>query len=115
MKRLIFAGIMAILFFVLTNFVYCNLGAEAFGHEVVFRFSIPYFATFQSSPIPLGFMLLIAFSAGMVAIALLEALPSFYKSLELRSKNKKIRQLERELSVARQLSNTKDLSSDSPR
>ena len=36
-------------------------------------------------------------------VALLEALPSFFKTLEIRSKNKKIRQLERELSVVRGL------------
>jgi hypothetical protein len=39
----------------------------------------------------------------MVAIAIIEALPSLYKTLEIRSKNKRIRQLERELSTVRNL------------
>ena len=104
MKRLIFAVIMAFLFFVLLNFIYCNLDAATFGYKVVFKFSVPYLLSLQSIPIPMGFVMLISFCTGMVAIALLEALPSFFKTLEIRSKNKKIRQLERELAVVRQMS-----------
>lgn len=104
MKRLIFALVMAFFFFVLLNFIYCNLDAETLGYTIVFKFSIPYIIALQSKPIPLGFVMLFAFCVGMVAIALIEALPSLYKTLEIRSKNKRIRQLERELSVVRQLS-----------
>jgi uncharacterized integral membrane protein len=104
MKRLIFAVIMAFLFFVLLNFIYCNLDAATFGYKVVFKFSVPYLLALKSIPIPMGFVMLISFCTGMVAIALLEALPSFFKTLEIRSKNKKIRQLERELAVVRQMS-----------
>jgi uncharacterized integral membrane protein len=104
MKRLLFAVIMALLFFLLLNFIYCNLDAATFGYDIVFKFTIPYVISLQSSPIPMGFVLLITFSAGMVAIALLEALPSLFKTLEIRAKNKRIRQLERELSVVRQIS-----------
>ncbi|MBN1282498.1 MAG: LapA family protein [Proteobacteria bacterium] len=104
MKRLIFALVMAVLFFTLLNFVYCNLGGDVFGYRVVFKFSIPYILAVQSTPLPMGFVILAAFCTGMITIALLEALPSFFKTLEIRSKNKKIRQLERELSVVRQLS-----------
>ena len=103
MRRLLFAIIMAFLFFVLLNFIYCNLDDATFGYKVVFHFSVPHLFALQSIPIPMGFVLLIAFCSGMVAIALLEALPSFFKTLEIRSKNKKIRQLERELSVVRQM------------
>ena len=96
---------MAILFFALLNFVYCNLDATTFSYPVIFKFKIPgFFPTgFNSIPLPLGFVLLVSFCLGMIFIALLEALPSVYKSLELRSRNKKIRELERELSVARQI------------
>jgi len=104
MKRFIFAVIMALLFFVLLNFIYCNLDDQVFGYSVVFKFTIPHLLAVQSVPIPMGFCLLISFCVGMVAIAILEALPSFFKTLELRSKNKKIRQLERELAAVRQLS-----------
>lgn len=105
MKRLIFATIMALLFFALLNFVYCNLDQTTFAYPVVFKFKIPVMlpSGYQTLPLPLGFILLVSFCLGMVAIALLEALPSFYKTLELRAKNKKIKELERELNVSRQL------------
>lgn len=108
MKRLIFALIMAAMFFVLLNFIYCNLDGATFGYTVSFKFNIPYLLSTKSVPIPMGFVLLISFCAGMIMIALLEALPSLFKTLELRSKNKKIRQLERELSVVRQISERRD-------
>ena len=115
MKRLIFAVVMALLFFALLNFIYCNLDAAVFGYKVVFKFTVPYLLAVQSAPLPLGFVLLAAFVCGMVAIALLEALPSFFKTLEIRSKNKRIRQLERELSVVRQFADRDaDRPSDGP-
>ena len=104
MKKLLFAVVMALLFFVLLNFIYCNLDGEVFGYMIVFKFNVPHLFAFKSVPLPMGFIVLAAFCIGMVTIALLEALPSFFKTLEIRSKNKKIRQLERELSVVRQLS-----------
>ncbi|MFH0800707.1 MAG: LapA family protein [Pseudomonadota bacterium] len=104
MKRLTFAVVMALLFFILLNFIYCNLDGQTFTYEVIFKFSVPHLISLQSVPIPMGFVLLLAFCGGMVAIAIIEALPSFFKTLEIRSKNKKIRQLERELSAVRQIS-----------
>jgi uncharacterized integral membrane protein len=118
MRRFIFAVVMAVLFFILLNFIYCNLDTAAFGYQVVFKFTIPYIIALQSSPLPLGFVILVAFSTGMVAISLLEALPSFFKTLEIRAKNKKIRQLERELSAVRQhsdRSHERDVSADAER
>jgi uncharacterized integral membrane protein len=114
MKRFIFALIMAVLFFVMLNFIYCNLDSAAFGYQVVFKFSVPYVLGVESAPLPLGFVLLVTFCVGMVAISLLEALPSFFKTLEIRAKNKKIRQLERELQVVRQLSVRPHQSSEDP-
>ncbi len=108
MRRLLFAVTMAVLFFMLLNFIYCNLDAATFGYRIVFKFNIPYILAFRSVPIPLGFVFLIIFSAGMIAIALLEALPSLFKTLEIRAKNKRIRQLERELSVVRKVSEKKE-------
>lgn len=104
MKRLIFALIMAVLFFILLNFVYCNLDEATFGYEVIFKFNIPHILSLQSVPMHLGFVMLLTFCLGMITIAVLEALPSFFKTLEIRSKKKKIRQLERELALVRQMS-----------
>ena len=113
MKRLIFAIIMAVLFFVLLNFVYCNLDSQTFAYSVVFKFKIPYIISLESVPIPMGFVLLISFCSGMIAIAILEALPSLFKTLELRSKSKKIRQLERELTLVRKMQLESVLKQDS--
>ncbi len=114
MKRLIFAFIMAIIFFVVLNFVYCNLDDTTFGYGIIFKFRIPHIWNMQSVPIPLGFALLASFSFGMVAIALLEAFPSFFKTLEIRAKNRRIRQLEKELTLVRQMLDTKDNKKEEP-
>lgn len=103
MKRILFSVILALFFFVLLDFVYFNLDATTFGYQVSFKFTIPHVVELVSAPLPMGFVLLLAFCSGMIVVSLLEALPSFYKSLELYSKNKKIRQLERELHLARQV------------
>lgn len=103
MKRILFSVTLALFFFVLLDFVYFNLDAATFGYQVSFKFSIPHVVDLVSAPLPMGFVLLLAFCSGMIVVSLLEALPSFYKTLELYSKNKKIRQLERELQMARQM------------
>lgn len=103
MKRILFSVFLALFFFVLLDFVYYNLDGATFGYQVSFKFSIPHVVDLVSAPLPMGFVLLLAFCSGMIVVSLLEALPSFYKSLELYSKNKKIRQLERELQMARQM------------
>lgn len=114
MKRLIFTTIMAVLVFSLLNFVYCNLDETAFGYDVAFKFRVPMILDpgFVTKPLPMGFILLAAFSLGMIFVALLEAIPSIYKSLELRSKNKRIRELERELTVSRQLGGVEKIQSN---
>ena len=114
MRRLIFAAIMAVVFFAVLNFVYCNLDNETFGYVIKFKFRVPYLFNIESIPMPLGFALLAAFSVGMVAIALLEALPSFFKTLEIRAKNKRIRQLEKELTLVRQMLDTKQAEPPEP-
>lgn len=108
MRKLIFAIIMAMIIFVLLNFIYCNLDAGTFGYLVKFKFVIPYLISLQSMPMPLGFVILLAFCSGMIAIAVFEALPSMFKTLQLRAKNKRIRELEREISVLRELSQRKE-------
>jgi hypothetical protein len=103
MKRIVFAATMALLVFVTLNFVYWNLDDATFGYEVVFKFKIPHLLDLRSVPISLGFVLLISFCLGMVAIAVLEALPSLFKTLEIRAKNRRIRHLEKELALAREI------------
>ncbi|MBI2346829.1 MAG: LapA family protein [Deltaproteobacteria bacterium] len=103
MRRLIFAVVMAVFLGILLWFVAQNMNETTLGYDVVFRFSIgPWFMRY-SPPVPVGFVLIVSFCLGMIAIAFLEALPSFYKTLELRAKNKRIRQLERELKLVREM------------
>lgn len=103
MRRLLFSILLACFFLVLVVFVLSNRDDATFGYEMVFKFHIPYLFASYTKPIPVGFVLMIAFCLGMVATPFLEALPSLYKSLELRAKNKRIRQLERELSLVREM------------
>lgn len=114
MKRILFSAVLALFFFVLLDFVYFNLDAATFGYQVTFKFVIPHVLDLVSVPLPMGFVLLLAFCSGMIVVSLLEALPSFYKSMELYSKNKKIRQLERELQIARQVIEEKNVSEVPP-
>jgi len=63
MKRLIFTTMMAVIFFGILNFVYCNLDEATFSYPVVFKFRIPGILPdgFETTPLPLGFILLITF------------------------------------------------------
>lgn len=101
MRRLIFALFLMVTLFALMTFVVSNSGAETFGLPVALKFIVPPFIDWSASPIPLGYIIMGAFCLGMVVTPFFEALPSFYKSLELRAKNKRIRQLERELGLVR--------------
>lgn len=103
MRRLLFAVLLALFFLVLVVFVLSNRDDTTFGYEMVFKFHIPYLFASFTKPIPVGFILMIAFCCGMVTTPFLEALPNLYKSLELRAKNKRIRQLERELTLVREM------------
>lgn len=106
MRRLLFACSMAVFLFLLLWFVAQNMNETTLGYDVVLKFSLgPWFVRY-TPPIPIGFLLIVSFCLGMIAIAFLEALPSFYKTLELRAKNKRIRQLERELQLVRQMMET---------
>lgn len=108
MRRVVFAVVMAILFFAILNFIYCNLDAETFGYKLVLKFNVPYIMSVKSIPLPIGFIIMASFCIGMVAVSVFEALPSLFKTLEIRAKNKRIRELEREISVLRDLTDRKD-------
>lgn len=106
MRRLMFSLVLALFLLVLVVFVLSNRDDTTFGYEMVFKFNVPYLFYSFTKPIPVGYTLLVAFCLGMVTTPFLEALPSLYKSLELRAKNKRIRQLERELVLVRDMINT---------
>lgn len=103
MRRLLFALLLTVFFLALVLFILSNRDDATLGYEMIFKFNVPYLFSSYTKPIPVGFVLMIGFCLGMVTTPFLEALPSLYKSLELRAKNKRIRQLERELTLVREM------------
>ncbi|MBI2066386.1 MAG: DUF1049 domain-containing protein [Deltaproteobacteria bacterium] len=101
MIKLIYSLTLAFLTFVILNFFYSNVGGEAFQHLLTFQFRIPHLLTLESYPIPVGFLLIATFCLGMIFLPLLQILPRVFRSTELRHKEKKIRELQKELEEAR--------------
>lgn len=106
MRRLMFALVLALFLLVLVVFVLSNRDDATFGYDMIFKFNVPYLFYSYTKPVPVGYVLLISFCLGMITTPFLEALPSLYKSMELRAKNKRIRQLERELILVRDMIET---------
>jgi hypothetical protein len=102
MKRVFSALILAVFIFIILNFLYCNLNDQAFNYPMTFRFSIPHLFELRSVPVQLGFVVITAFSLGILFLALLQAVPAVFKTIAVRSRDRKIRDLEKELEEARQ-------------
>ena len=97
MKKVVSALILSILIFIILNFLYCNLNDQVFNYPMTFRFAVPYVLALKSVPVPLGFVVIAAFSLGIVFLALLQAIPSLFKTIAVRSRDRRIRELEKEL------------------
>lgn len=102
MKKIISALLLSVFIFIILNFLYCNLNDEVFNYPMTFRFSVPYLFSLKSVPVPLGFVVITAFSLGVLFLALLQAIPLLFKTIALRSRDRKIKELEKELEEARQ-------------
>jgi hypothetical protein len=101
MKKLVKACILALFLFIILNFIYCNLNEEAFNYELSFIFTIPYIFSMKSYPMPLGFVIILSFSLGIIFFAALQALPSFFRTGAVKVRDKKIKVLEKELEAVR--------------
>ncbi len=101
MRRIIYALFLAVFIFIILNFLYCNLNDEVFNYPMSFRFAIPYLFTLKSVPVPLGFVLITSFCFGILFLALLQAIPALFKTIALRSRDRRIRELEKELNETR--------------
>ncbi len=97
MKKILYASLMALVLFAVFNFFYSNMGGEAFNHPLSFSFNVPYIFNLRSFPIPVGFLLISSFCLGMVFLPLLQLIPALFRSLQIRERDKKIRELEKEL------------------
>lgn len=102
MRKVFSALFLAVFIFIILNFLYCNLNDAVFNYPMTFRFSIPHVFDIRSAAVPLGFVVITAFSLGILFLALLQAIPALFKTIALRSRDRKIRELEKELSEARQ-------------
>ena len=101
MKKIISALLLSIFIFMILNFLYCNLNDEVFNYPMTFRFTIPPFITLKSVPVPLGFVVITSFSLGILFLALLQAIPALFKTIAVRSRDRRIRELEKELEETR--------------
>lgn len=97
MKRILFALLLSIFIFVILNFLYWNLNDQVFNYPMTFRFEVPHLFTLRSVPVPLGFVVITAFCLGILFLALLQAIPALFKTIALRSRDRKIKELEKEL------------------
>lgn len=101
MRKILSALVLAVFIFIILNFLYCNLNEQAFNYPMNFRFTIPHILDINSEPIPLGFVVIAAFSMGILFLALLQAIPALFKTIAVRSRDRKIRELEKELEETR--------------
>lgn len=91
----------AVIIFVIGNFLISNLDNTTLGYPLHFQFKIPPFWTFESVGFPVGFLILLAFCLGMIFAAFIGAVSVFYRSREIKAKNRTIRELEREIEELR--------------
>ncbi|MBI1908631.1 MAG: bZIP transcription factor [Deltaproteobacteria bacterium] len=101
MRKFLFALVLSLVVFTTLNFLYCNLDSETFNYPMVFKFSIPGLIALRSVPLPAGFVMIAAFCLGIVSLSLIQALPSFYRSLATRAHRKRIKDLEKEVEALR--------------
>lgn len=97
MRKVLYALFLSVFIFVILNFLYCNLNDAAFNYPMVFRFYIPRIFEIRSVPVQLGFVVITAFCLGIVFLALLQAIPAIFKTIAVRSRDRRIKELEKEL------------------
>ncbi len=66
-----------------------------------FKFNMPPFLYLESIDFPVGYLLIISFTLGMLFAALIGAVNAFTRSREVKMKNKTIRELEKEIDELR--------------
>ena len=97
MRKVFYALFLSLFIFVILNFLYCNLNDAAFNYPMTFRFSVPHVFEIRSVPVQLGFVVITAFCLGIVFLALLQAIPAVFKTIAVRSRDRRIKELEKEL------------------
>ncbi len=105
MWRFIKVLLAAIIIFIVVNFFLSNSSPEAnsLAANISFKFVLPPFLSLESIDFTVGYLLIIAFTLGMIFAALIGALNTFARSKELKMKKKTIKELEKELDEVREL------------
>lgn len=106
-NAILLAIILFIFLFIILNFLYSNMTTEALGYPIVFRFKIPGYMTLRSVEMPIGFVLIASFSAGILFLAFLQALPVIFRGRDSRRQQKRIKMLEKEISLISQVAEAK--------
>lgn len=114
MRKILFALFLAIFIFIILNFLYWNLNDEVFNYPMTFRFEIPHIVTLKSVPVPLGFVVITSFCLGILFLSLLQAIPALFKTIALRSRDRRIKELEKELEETRKMTPGESGTSEQP-
>ncbi len=95
----------ALLIFLIVNFFLSNSSPEAnsLAVPISFKFSLPPFLNLESIDFTVGYLLIIAFTLGMLFAALIGAINAFSQSRQLKMKKKTILELEKEIDELRDL------------
>lgn len=101
MKKILYSMLLALITFTLLNFIYSNVRGASFNYPLGFHFDVPFLFTLASKPVPLGYILILCFCLGMVFLPLLQAIPAVFRSAQVRARDKRIKELERELELSR--------------
>jgi len=97
MKKIINAILLALLIFILLNFIYSNMTPELLAYPMRFRFKLPGLFTLRSVAMPLGYVICLAFSAGIIFLAFIQALPELFRRKDHKRQEKRIKDLEDQL------------------
>ena len=108
MKRIIYATLIALGCFIVLNSIYSNVGGVDFSYPMSFSFSIPHLFTLRTLSVPAGFVILTSFCLGMVFLPFLQLIPKIFRNAEIRAREKKIRELEKELEMSQLNRSTPD-------
>jgi len=95
----------ALIIFMVVIFFISNSSTEAnsLAAQISFKFALPPFFELESVDFTVGYLLIIAFTLGMVFAALIGAINAFTRSRELKMKKKTIYELEKEIDELRDL------------
>jgi len=95
----------ALIIFLMVNFFLSNSSTEAnsLATLISFKFTLPPLLNLESIDFSVGYLLIIAFTLGMVFAALIGAINAFSRSRVVQSKNKTIHELEMEIDELRDI------------